>query len=136
MVNAAGINGPCGIYFKKIVLVSFFWDQNVSNTTHRTVIKWRATDSDGREARWLGTCRLYVAYTISAIRAVHIYGWSWWIRCRKASSCVCRVRRCWRSKALRCSSLIIIHYWKWRENTENISVSGHDMWEKTTYEKL
>ena len=78
-------------------------------STYRTVIKRRATDSDRWKSRGLWTCCLHIAYTITAIRTVHIYCWSWRVCCGKSCPCVRLMGRCWGTITLCCSSLIIIH---------------------------
>lgn len=112
------------------------WYEKTLPSTHRTVIKWRTTDSNGWESRRLWTCCLHIAHTIGAIRTVHIYCWSWRVCRGEACPCVRRVRRCWRTVTLCCGSLIIIHNC-WDENKmSRISVFVWQDKLQTTWKKL
>lgn len=111
--------------YKKFAINQTFLRREIKRKkfgTHRTVIKWRTTDSNCWKAWRLWTCCLHIAHTITAIRTVHIYCRSWRVCRRKACSCVCCMRWCRWTVTLCRRSLIIIHNWsRDRKKYENIS---------------
>lgn len=96
---------------------------NNSFSTYRTIIEWCPTHGNGWKTRWLWASRLYVTYTISCTRTIHVNGWTRWICARKTASCCC-MRWCRRSISLGCCGrcLIIVHNCKFRQRQNYVDL--------------